>query len=224
MKVSIDNQQSVKSPSQVNFKGYETEKSKIGDLLYTFNFPYDTKKYNGYVDICLVKKDENGNYHIVEGLTNKNLDVGDIKDNRQKKIAAMSLPLNSGKTVVNLSKDYGIPVNTAFGYHFKLVPKNGGVPIYQVDSGDIVDFTPYGQAHDIYNIIVPNGTKGLEVGSQIHFILVSSMKPEMFAKTDIHTAATVEEAIELAKKLTGKERLSTYIMPYAANTMASMNL
>ena len=170
MKVSIDNQQSVKSPSQVNFKGYETEKSKIGDLLYTFNFPYDTKKYNGYVDICLVKKDENGNYHIVEGLTNKNLDVGDIKDNRQKKIAAMSLPLNSGKTVVNLSKDYGIPVNTAFGYHFKLVPKNGGVPIYQVDSGDIVDFTPYGQAHDIYNIIVPNGTKGLEVGSQILLI------------------------------------------------------
>lgn len=68
------------------------------------------------------------------------------------------------------------------------------------------------------------GFRLFEVGSQIHFILVSSMKPEMFAKTDIHTAATVEEAIELAKKLTGKERLSTYIMPYAANTMASMNL
>ena len=47
------------------------------------------------------------------------------------------------------------------------------------------------------------------------------MKPEMFAKTDIHTAETVEDAIELAKKLTGKEKLSTYIMPYAANTMAS---
>ncbi len=50
------------------------------------------------------------------------------------------------------------------------------------------------------------------------------MKAEEFAKTDIHVAGSVEEAIELAKKLTGKEHMSTYIMPYAANTMASTEI
>lgn len=68
------------------------------------------------------------------------------------------------------------------------------------------------------------GFRLFEVATKVHFILVSSMAPEMFAKTDIHTAPTVEEAVLLAKKLTGKEHLSAYIMPYAANTMASQDL
>jgi nickel-dependent lactate racemase len=68
------------------------------------------------------------------------------------------------------------------------------------------------------------GFRLFEVATQIHLILVSSMKPENFAKTDILTANTVEDAIALAKKITGKESMSTYIMPYAANTMASMEI
>ncbi|MBO8430703.1 hypothetical protein IAC76_04885 [Spirochaetes bacterium] len=171
MKVSIDRQKNGKAPSQVNFKGYDIEKSKAGDLVYTFNFPYDKDKYNGYVEICLLKKDNNGNYHIVDGLINKDIDVSNIEGETQKNIAAMALPLNDGKTTINLSKSYGIPVNTPFGYHFKLVPKNGNSPIYQIDSGDVIDFSQgVGYSHDVYNIITPNGTKGTEIGSQILLI------------------------------------------------------
>ncbi len=55
-----------------------------------------------------------------------------------------------------------------------------------------------------------------------HMIIVSSIDPKMFEKSKIHGVSTVQEAIELAHKLTGKEHLSTYIMPYAANTCASV--
>lgn len=68
------------------------------------------------------------------------------------------------------------------------------------------------------------GFRLFEIATQLHFILVSSMNAKEFEKTDIHVADSVEEAIELAKKLTGKEHLSTYIMPYAANTMASTEI
>ena len=58
------------------------------------------------------------------------------------------------------------------------------------------------------------GFRLFEIATQLHFILVSSMNAKEFEKTDI----------QLAKKLTGKEHLSTYIMPYAANTMASTEI
>ena len=55
-----------------------------------------------------------------------------------------------------------------------------------------------------------------------HFILVSSMDPELFKKTKIHPVKTIDEAIELGKKLCGKEHPRTYIMPYGANTCATL--
>ena len=63
-----------------------------------------------------------------------------------------------------------------------------------------------------------------EVATQIHYILVSDMDPDQFVKTDVIAVKTIEEAIAKAKEITGKDRLSTYIMPYAANTMASMDI
>lgn len=68
------------------------------------------------------------------------------------------------------------------------------------------------------------GFKLFEVATQVHYILVSDMAPELFAKTDIIPCKTVEEAIAKAHEITGKEKMSTYIMPFAATTMASMDL
>lgn len=173
MKVSIDKQHnSQRINDKVSFKGYETEKSKLGGFQYTFNFPYDSNKYDAYVELCFIKKDKNGDYKIVDGLANKNFDIN-VDDNYEKnQYAAMSLRLNSsGKTTVNLSKDYGLPEKSPFGYHFKLVPKQGDKsPIYQVDGGEVIDFTHLGFAHDIYNIVIPNGMEGTNVGSQILLI------------------------------------------------------
>jgi nickel-dependent lactate racemase len=55
-----------------------------------------------------------------------------------------------------------------------------------------------------------------------HLIFVSSLDPKLFRKSKIHTVDTVDKAIALAQELTGKEHLKAYIMPYAANTCASI--
>ena len=68
------------------------------------------------------------------------------------------------------------------------------------------------------------GFRLFEVATHIHYILVSDMDPDQFVKTDVIAVKTIEEAIAKAKEITGKDRLSTYIMPYAANTMASMDI
>ena len=58
----------------------------------------------------------------------------------------------------------------------------------------------------------------------VHFSIVSDMDPEGFGKTDIIACKTIDEAIAKAHEITGKEKMSTYIMPFAANTMASTDL
>lgn len=177
MKVSIDKQNSINNSKSLSFKGYETEKSKIGGFQYTFNFPYDRNKYDGYIELVAVEEDDNGNFQIIRGLPNRDIDVTNVDDRRKMEVA-MALPLESGKTTVNLSKSYGISEKSPFGYHFKLVPKNGGDPIYQVDAGDVMDLTSYGQAHDIFNIVKP-GSEGSDIGSAI--LLIPDTYNAMFA-------------------------------------------
>jgi nickel-dependent lactate racemase len=74
-----------------------------------------------------------------------------------------------------------------------------------------------------------NYTIGLNVAymitafaEQFHLIMVTSLDPSTFDKTKIHPAKDVNEAIEIAKKLTGKEHLKAYIMPYGANTCVNV--
>ena len=74
-----------------------------------------------------------------------------------------------------------------------------------------------------------NYTIGLNIAYMItafaetfHLIMVTSLDPSIYAKTKIHPARDVNEAIEIAKKLTGKEHLKAYIMPYGANTCVNM--
>lgn len=68
------------------------------------------------------------------------------------------------------------------------------------------------------------GYRIFEAATQVHFIIVSDMDPSGFSKTDVIACRTIEEAIAKAHEITGKEKMSTYIMPFAANTMASTDL
>ena len=89
----------------------------------------------------------------------------------------------------------------------------------------------FDNAHDREVYTRENYTIGLNVAyfltqyaEDFHVILVSSLDADLFKKTKIHTAKDVDEAIALAKKLSGKEHPKTYIMPYAANTCASVKI
>ena len=74
-----------------------------------------------------------------------------------------------------------------------------------------------------------NYTIGLNIAYMItafaetfHLIMVTSLDPSIYAKTKIHPAKDVNEAIEIAKKLTGNDHLKAYIMPYGANTCVNV--
>lgn len=87
----------------------------------------------------------------------------------------------------------------------------------------------FDNAHDREVYTRENYTIGLNVAyfftqyaEDFHVILVSSLDSDLFKKTKVHTAKDITEAIELAKKLTGKDHFKTYIMPYAASTCGTV--
>ncbi len=87
----------------------------------------------------------------------------------------------------------------------------------------------FDNAHDREVYTRDNYTIGLNIAymitafaEQFHLIMVTSLDPDIFKKTKIHPAKDVNEAIEIAKKLTGKEHLKAYIMPYGANTCVNV--
>ena len=87
----------------------------------------------------------------------------------------------------------------------------------------------FDNAHDREVYTRENYTIGLNVAyfftqyaEDFHVILVPSLDSDLFKKTKVHTAKDITEAIELAKKLTGKDHFKTYIMPYAASTCGTV--
>ena len=77
---------------------------------------------------------------------------------------------------------------------------------------------------DNFGIGMYVGYRIFNAATEVHFIIVSDMDPEAFAKTDVIPCKTIEEAIAKAHEITGKEKMSTYIMPFAGNTMASTDI
>ena len=158
MKVNIDKLNTVKEvPS---FEGYKPSKTDAGTNIYEFNYPFDSNKFDCYLELCQVVPNENtGNYELGKLLRNKS--IGDT-----------SLQLQPGVNKVNLN-NYSLNENSPFAYHYKLTPKgsNGkGTPMYQIDSGDIINFSrpDLNRGYEkIYNLVVPNGSKGSTGGSQI---------------------------------------------------------
>ena len=83
----------------------------------------------------------------------------------------------------------------------------------------------FDNAHDREVYTRENYTIGLNVAffltqyaEDFHVILVTSLPDETFAKTKIHPAHDLNEAIALGKKLSGNEHPRTYLMPYGAST------
>lgn len=63
------------------------------------------------------------------------------------------------------------------------------------------------------------GYKPLEIAEKVNFILVTSMKEELFESTKISVVSSIDEAIDLGKKKMGIDEPSMIIMPYGANTL-----
>lgn len=154
MKVdNINNRLSVyRKPS---FGGFDVKKDEYGEKLYNFSYPYDSKRYNCYLQIVSVKRMPNGDYKIGAPLHNFEENVNLLK-------------LNPGDNKIDLNYAYRLGENQPFAYQYQLKPVNypDAIPMFKVDAGDVIDETKTG-GHKIYNLVVPSGAVSNNAGAAI---------------------------------------------------------
>ncbi len=162
MKVSsVNNRLSIqKTPA---FKGFDVVKDEYGDKVYNFSYPYDTKRYECYLQLVSLIPDKNGDYKIGKTLHNYDEDTDLIK-------------LKPGDNLIDLNYAYRLAERQPFGYQYQLKPIGypDAVPMFKVDSGDILDKRirregdkTIHEGHNIYNIVVPSGGTSSDAGAAI---------------------------------------------------------
>ena len=135
------------------FKGYKSVKDNMGKNIYEFNFPFDENAYNCYLEIFDVNKDQKGDYFVTDILYNSESDDG-------------SYELKNDVNTVDLLSEYFLSQDKPFAYHYKLVNKNNPNDVsFHVDAGDVIDMTNNGKDNEIYNFVVPTGSKVSRGGS-----------------------------------------------------------
>lgn len=147
-----------KSHNNVSFNGFTPMKDNYGKRIYEFNYPYDSNRFDCYLEVCSVITDDYGNYIVVEGLKNRKSKDGYLK-------------LDPSGSKVNLSQTFGLMDDEPFAYHYALYPKNtpretpGVYPIYKIDMGNFIDSSATNGDHEIYNIVTGSNPKGYMGGS-----------------------------------------------------------
>ena len=147
--------------NNIKFEGYKPTKSEYGDKVYEFNYVYDDSKYDCYLELYSVDKDDNNNY-IITNILDKLDSVEDKSENKER-----GIKLQSGKaTKIDLAADFDIAPDEPFAYHYKLYPKgnHSAPPIYMLDPGNIINEAQNTHnAYDVYNIVTdraPSVSKG----------------------------------------------------------------
>lgn len=160
MRISnIDNRLSVhKKPS---FGGFEVKKDEYGEKYYNFSYPFDSKRYECYLQLASVIPDENGDYKLGEVLHNYEDDADLIK-------------LNPGDNKIDLNYAYRLAERQPFAYQYQLKPIGypNAIPMYKVDAGDLLDESYVENnnrrdGHKIYNLVVPSGATSADAGAAI---------------------------------------------------------
>lgn len=117
----------------IAFKGYKPVKSDLGYNMYEFNYTFDDHNYDCYLELCALVDDGNGNYKNKRAL--KNFEKG-----------TESFKLQCGPNRISLPADYNLNSDTPLGYHYRLTEKGNPEHTlkYDVDAGEIIDFTEKG--------------------------------------------------------------------------------
>jgi len=159
VKVNFDlrnNGENIKN--NVAFKGFKPVKDEFGNLALEFNYPYDSTKYDCYLEVCTLDKDDHNNYFVNEGVKCKNTPDGFYK-------------LSPHKNIINMSDAFGLMDGEDFAYHYALVPKGADRndpnthPVYKIDAGAYIDSSDKRGKHEIYNIVAGNSVRTLSSGS-----------------------------------------------------------
>lgn len=182
MKVSAGSNGKVNSPS---FAGYSISKSDKGKILYDFNLPYDHNKYNAYLEVFSVEKDENGNYKVKTYIRNRETDDE-------------MLPLKKGGVSLSLKAAYGLGDREPFAYRYTLVEKENPNNKKRItEAGALIE---YG-SDDKFNLVLQNGTK-MSKGGAMELILPDSYNPGFVYEKN--GEVTIDESIQQKARKSNK--------------------
>ena len=150
MKVSLN---LLNPAKKVNFTGFNHKKSETGANEFEFNFPHDSNRYDCYLEVFSVKKDQNANYNVNKMLKNTDLDVESVK-------------IGNGGVKIDMGYAYDELSNKEpFAYRYKLVDKrDNSKSFYQVDAGSVIDYSKDGK-FDKFNLVMQDGTQVSKGGS-----------------------------------------------------------
>jgi len=150
---NINNRLSISN--KLSFEGYDVKKDNYGDKYYKFSYPCDYKRYDCYLVLVDAIPQENGDYKIGKTLHNYEQDANRIK-------------LNPGENNIDIQYAYRLAEKQPFAYQYQLVPKSNpdAIPMFRVESGDLLDETDTG-AHNIFNLVVPSGATSNKAGAAI---------------------------------------------------------
>ena len=166
MGINIDRLKHVTTPS---FKGYNYSKSENGLKEYKFNYPFDSNKYDCYLEVYSVEKNPANCY---EYNIKKDLFNGDEVNNRHNYSSLVKI--EEGGTTVNLGYKYSqLSCDEPFAYRYRLVNKRNNNDIKHVTDPGIERKYPDGSC---FNIVMQNGTK-VSKGGAMTLIFPDSYYP-----------------------------------------------
>ncbi len=175
VKVNLNNI-GINQNKSVAFKGYKPTKDDKGYKIYEFNYPFDSNKYDCYLEMYEASTDEYGNYYV-EDYNKLNYYDSENPENQNPNGKKLS-PDKINK--VNLAADFGITdMSKPIAYHYKGISKNGGETVYKIDSGIIVDQRTQDNPDRIFNVLNQNGTNEFRGGSAKLFI-TDTYKPGIY--------------------------------------------
>ena len=120
VKVNLNNI-GINQNKSVAFKGYKPTKDDKGYKIYEFNYPFDSNKYDCYLEMYEASTDEYGNYYV-EDYNKLNYYDSENPENQNPNGKKLS-PDKINK--VNLAADFGITdMSKPIAYHYKGISKS----------------------------------------------------------------------------------------------------
>ena len=143
--------------NKVGFKGYQHKKSDTGKVGYDFNYLYDSKHWDCYVEFYRVDKHEYDYSYS-------------IKKNNGKMEPYFTKQISTKGTFVDPKKDLKLKENEPVAYRYKLVNKNNNKWVkYAKDDAASV-------CGDGCNLLTTNGTS-VKVQGPMYLVMEDAFKP-----------------------------------------------
>ena len=172
-------------PLKTSFKGYEIKSSDDGKFMYDFNFPYDSNRYDCYLEMYNVDQDDKLNYQL----------SSKIRYREKNSPSKSELKLNPENNNIDLKENYGLDKGSVFAYRYKLVDKNNPSNVsYKTDCSQTLQ-----NERGSYNLVTTNKATDVLLHGPMYLAIPDSFN--VGYKYDPKTGKIVSEQSQNANAL-----------------------